>query len=108
MPSKRSSRLLKILAGAVADADEVFQLEGRLERFTHFWALVVRQFIRHRCPVRASALSYSTLLALIPLLVVALNVTSTFLSTQNESKLTQFVEGTVASLAPSANIPTNT
>jgi len=108
MPSKRSSRLLKILAGAVADADEVFQLEGRLERFTHFWALVVRQFIRHRCPVRASALSYSTLLALIPLLVVALNVTSTFLSAQNESKLTQFVEGTVASLAPSANIPTNT
>jgi len=108
MPSKRSSRLFKILSGALAEADEVIQLEGRLERFAHFWALVVRQFIRHRCLVRASALSYSTLLALIPLLVVALNVTSTLLSPQNEAKLTHFVEHSVASLAPAANIPQKT
>ncbi|HEX4349218.1 MAG TPA: hypothetical protein VH251_02465, partial [Verrucomicrobiae bacterium] len=82
MASKRFSRLFKILAGAVADEDEIFQLDGRLERFVHFWALVTRQFIRHRCFVRASALSYSTLLALIPLLAVTLNVTSSFLSPQ--------------------------
>jgi len=105
MASTRFSRLLKILASAVTDADEIFQLEGRLERFVHFWAVVTRQFIRYRCFVRASALSYSTLLALIPLLVVALNVTSSLLSTENEAKLTQFVEKAVASLAPPANIP---
>ena len=107
MASKRFSRLLKILASAVTDADEIFQLEGRLERFVHFWAVVTRQFIRYRCFVRASALSFSTLLALIPLLAVALSVTSSLLSTENEAKLTQFVERTVASLAPPAGIPAN-
>jgi membrane protein len=107
MASKRFSRLLKILAGAVADAHEIFLLEGRLERFVHFWALVAGQFIRHRCFERASALSYSTLLALIPLLAVTLNVTSSLLNRQGEDKLTQFVEKAVASIAPRAEIPTN-
>ena len=108
MASKRFSRLVTILAGAVADADEIFQLDGRLERFVHFWALVTRQFIRHRCLVRASALSYSTLLALIPLLVVAFSVTSTLLKDQDVEKLNQFVEKIVSSVAPPANLPTNT
>lgn len=107
MASQRFARLLKILVGAVVDADEVLQLEGRLERFVHFWALAVRQFIRHRCFVRASALSYSTLLALIPLLVVALSVTSSFLKDRNEAVLAAFVEKTVSSIAPPAEIPTN-
>ena len=107
MASKRFSRLLKILNGAVADADEIFQLDGRLERFVHFWALVCRQFIRQRCLVRASALSYSTLLAMIPLLVVAFSVTSTLLKDTDVEKLNQFVEKAVSSLAPPANIPTN-
>lgn len=107
MVSKRFSRLVKILHGAVADADEIFQLDGRLERFVHFWALVCRQFIRQRCLVRASALSYSTLLAMIPLLVVAFSVTSTLLKDTDVEKLNQFVEKAVSSLAPPANIPTN-
>ena len=105
MASTRFSRLLKILATAVTDADEIFQLEGRLERFVHFWALVTRQFIRYRCFVRASALSFSTLLALIPLLAVALSVTGSLLTPLQEAKLTRFVEKSVASLAPPANIP---
>jgi membrane protein len=105
MASIRFSRILKILASAVADADEVYPLEGRLERFLHFWALVVRQFIRRRCLVHASALSYSTLLALIPLLVVALNVTSSLLRDKDEEKLSHLVEKAVASIAPPANIP---
>jgi membrane protein len=105
MASKRFSRLVKILSGAVADADEIFQLEGRLERFVHFWALVSRQFIRHRCLVRASALCYSTLLALIPLIVVGLSVTSSLLNPQEEAKLSEFVEKIVSNVAPPANIP---
>src|SRR5450631_38231 len=107
MASKRFFRLLKILTGAVADADEIFQLDGRLERFVHFWALVSRQFIRHRCLVRASALSYSTLLALIPLLAIALSVTSSLLKEQDVEKLTQFVEKAVASITPPATIGNN-
>ncbi len=108
MPSKRISRLIKIISGAAANAeDEIFLLEGRLERFVHFWVLVIRQFVRHRCLVRASALSYSTLLAMIPLLVVAFSVVSTLLKDTDVEKLDQFVERTVSSLAPPANIPTN-
>src|ERR1017187_9113220 len=107
MASKRFSRLFKILSGAVADADEIFQLDGRLERFAHFWALVSRQFIRHRCPVRASALSYSTLLALIPLIAIALGVTSTLLKGTDQAKLDQFVERMVSSVTPQANVPEN-
>src|ERR1035438_4756470 len=107
MASQRFSRLFKILAGAVADADEIFQLDGRLERFAHFWALVTRQFIRHRCLVRASALSYSTLLALIPLIAIALGVTSSLLKDTDQAKLDQFVEKMVSSVTPQANIPTN-
>jgi len=40
------------------------------ERFAHFWVLVGRSFTRNRCPLRAAALSYTTLLALVPLLAV--------------------------------------
>ena len=107
MASKRYSRLFKILAGAFTDAEEVFQLEGRLERFAHFWALVVRQFIRYRGFVRASALSFSTLLALIPLIAVALSVTSSLLSPQQEAALSGFVEQLAASVAPPVNLATN-
>jgi len=108
MASKRFSRLVKILSGAAADAeDDIFLLEGRLERCVHFWTLVTRQFIRRRCLVRASALSYSTLLALIPLLVVAFSVTSTLLKDQDVEKLNQFVEKIVSSVTPPADLPTN-
>lgn len=107
MASKRFSRLFKILSVAVPGADEIFQLEGRLERFVHFWALVTRQFIRYRCFVRASALSFSTLLALIPLLAVALSVTSSLLNPQQEAELAQFVEKMASSVAPPVDISTN-
>ena len=61
--------MIKILSGAVSDAeDDIFQLEGRFERLVHFWVLVCKSFTRNRCPIRAAALSYSSLLALIPLL----------------------------------------
>ncbi|MEI7534323.1 MAG: YhjD/YihY/BrkB family envelope integrity protein [Verrucomicrobiae bacterium] len=108
MASKRFSRLIKILSGAAADAeDEIFILEGRLERFVHFWVLVIRQFIRHRCLVRASALSYSTLIALIPLLVVALSVTSSLLKTQGEAQFQHAIEKLTSALIPPATIGTN-
>src|ERR1035437_3377269 len=108
MASKRFFRLIKIITGAVAGAeDEIFHLEGRLERFVHFWALVSRQFIRHRCLVRASALSYSTLIALIPLLAVALSITSSLLKNQDEEKFYQVIDKFVASVTPPASIPTN-
>lgn len=108
MASNRISRLIKILSGAAANAeDEIFLLEGRLEKFVHFWVLVIRQFVRHRCLVRASALSYSTLIALIPLLAVALGITSSLLKTQDKAQFQHAVERFVASVTPPATIGTN-
>lgn len=107
MPSKRISRLVKILSGAAANAeDEILVLENRLERFVHFWVLVTRQFMRNRCFVRASALSYATLIALIPVLVVALSITSSLLKTQDEEKFQAAVEKIIASVTPPADITT--
>jgi len=54
-------------------------VQSRLHKFAHFWILVWRSFDRNRCPVRASALSYVTLLSLIPLMAVALSITSSLL-----------------------------
>ena len=108
MASKRFSRLVQILSGAAAGAeDEIFLLEGRLERFVHFWVLVIRQFIRHRCFVRASALSYSTLIALIPLLVVALSVTSSLLKSQGVEQFQHAIEKLADALVPPVTLGTN-
>ena len=102
MAIKRFSRLGKILIGANPDSEEeLFQLEGRVERFTHFWVLVTRQFVRHRCLIRASALAYTTLLALIPLLAVIISVSSSLLKNQGEE---QFYEA-IASIAPPVTAP---
>jgi membrane protein len=108
MARNNYSRLGKILSGADSDTDEqIFQLESRLERFAHFWVLVARQFVRHRCLVRASALSFSTLLALIPLLAVVASIASSLLKGQDEKQFTQAIEQMVARLAPAAKISTN-
>jgi len=79
MVNKRLPRLVKILAGVSTGAEAEF---NRLERFAHFWVLVTKSFVRNRCPVRAAALSYTTLLALIPLLAVTISVTSGLLKNQ--------------------------
>lgn len=49
------------------------------QQFLHFWLMVGRSFVANRCPLRASALAYATLLALIPLLAVGIGVSASFL-----------------------------
>ena len=108
MVGKRISRLIKIVSGAVSDAeDEFFQIEGRLERFTHFCVLVCKSFNRNRCPIRAAALSYSSLLALIPLLAVAISVTSSLLKKEGEAKIYQAIDKFVSNVMPPATVSTN-
>jgi membrane protein len=108
MANKRIARLIKILSGVLSEAeDDFFQLEGRLERFTHFWVLVYKSFIRNRCFIRASALSYASLLALIPLLAVAISVTSSLLKQEGEEKIYQAIDKFVAYVMPPATLTTN-
>jgi membrane protein len=93
------SRLIKILSGVHEDAE--IEL-SRLERFAHFWVLVGQSFVRNRCPVRAAALSYSALLALIPLLAVAISVTSSLLKSQGEEKIYAAIDRMVQNFVPPA------
>ncbi|MGB0582529.1 MAG: YihY/virulence factor BrkB family protein [Limisphaerales bacterium] len=50
-----------------------------IERFIHFWVFAIKSFVRNRCMVRASALAYSNLLALVPMLAIAISVSATLL-----------------------------
>ena len=99
MTNRSFSRLVKILTGVHTGAETEF---NRLERFAHFWVLVGRSFVRNRCPVRAAALSYTTLLALIPLLVVAISVTSSLLKSQGEEKIYEAIDKLVSNVMPPA------
>jgi len=103
MASNRFSRLVQILTGTSSgEGEELLQIEGKLERTAHFWTLVARHFVRNRCLIRASALAYTTLLALIPLLAVIISICTIILKNVDADKFYQ----TIASIAPPATITT--
>jgi len=108
MPNKHS-KLQRLRAGTQALLDE--QHAGgtgpKWHRLVHFWALVGRSFARNRCPIRASALAYATLLALIPMLAVVMSITSSFLKKEGEDGIEKFVVRFVASVTPPATLNTN-
>jgi membrane protein len=104
MAKKPPSRLTEIVTGIYTGTEGEF---SRLERFAHFWALAVRSFVRNRCPVRAAALSYTSLLALIPLLAVAISVTSSLLKSEGEEKIYQAIDKFVSTVMPPATLSTN-
>lgn len=80
---------------------------SRLHRFIQFWVLVSKSFVRNRCPIRASALSYATLLALIPLLAVAISITSSLLKDRGEAAIYKFIDRVVSTVVPPATMSTN-
>jgi membrane protein len=104
MAIKPFSRLIKISTGVYSGAESEL---SRLERFAHLWALVIRSFVRNRCPVRAAALSYTTLLAIIPLLAVAIGVTSSLLKNEGEEKIYRAIDKLVSTVMPPATLNTN-
>ena len=73
---------------------------SRFYKFVHFWVLVWKSFTRNRCPVRASALAYASLLALIPMLAVVVSVTSSLLKKEGEQHIDDFIVKFVASVIP--------
>jgi len=79
----------------------------RAGRFLHFWSLVGRFFWRNRCPVRASALAYTTLLALVPLLAVSITVASLVFDAKSDAsrqKLAGMIERLVENVAPTLGL----
>jgi len=97
-------RLIKILSGVPTGVETEFT---RLEQFAHFCVLVGKSFVRNRCPVRAAALSYATLLALIPMLAVAISVTSSLLKDEGEKEIYAFIDKVVSNLMPPATLNTS-
>jgi membrane protein len=82
---------------AVAETSRVHPFR----RFIHFWVMVGRSFVRNRCPVRASALAYSSLLAMIPMLALVMSVTTGILKTKGQESIQSFVDQMVRHITPS-------
>src|SRR5581483_333781 len=99
MAKKSFSRLMKIATGVQTPGEGEL---SRLEQFAHFSALVGKSFVRNRCFIRASALSYTTLLAMIPLLAVVIGITTTFLKKEGEEKIYYAIDHFVSSIVPPA------
>ncbi len=76
-------------------------------RLLNFGVLVWKSFSRNRGPVRAAALAYVTLLALIPMLAVVMSITSSVLKKQGEDRIRDFIQEFVANITPPGTLSTN-
>ncbi|HEU6446869.1 MAG TPA: YhjD/YihY/BrkB family envelope integrity protein [Verrucomicrobiae bacterium] len=99
MRSKRTSSLVNFFASLKSETTS-----GRCGRFLHFWVFTGKSFVRNRCFIRASALSFTTLLALIPLLAVAISVSSSLLKSEGEQGIENFVQKFINGVMPPATL----
>lgn len=103
--ARNESKLRKLRQDAIAIWDERFHPETEMSRrhkVLHFCVLVAKSFYRNRCLVRASALTYTTLLALIPMLAVAIGITNSLFKNQGEEDIYRFVDKMVSFIVPPA------
>lgn len=111
MSKKSFARLTRIVTGTFGyGKEDGFSLETSLtkfEQFVHFWVLVWSSFVRNRCPVRAAALSYTTLLAFVPMLAVAMSLSTFLLKSKGEEQIGAFIEQFIAYVVPDAPNLTN-
>ncbi len=105
---KQASRFQRIRDDALASLDgrtPVSPTElSRWHKLAHFWVMVRRSFTRNRCPVRASALAYVTVLALIPMLAVAMSISSAILKKEGEDQIDEFIVKLVASVTTQVTV----
>lgn len=73
---------------------------SRIHRFIHFWVLVWNSFSRNRCPARAAALAYTTLLALIPIMFIVISVSSSILQQEGGQRVNQFIDKILVMMTP--------
>src|ERR1051326_1166428 len=84
---------------------------SRFHRFAHYWLLVFKTFSRNRCPLRATALAYTTLLALIPLLAVGFGIASSVLKEKDQMETRKLIGDLIDAAVPQlkllsqANVP---
>ena len=68
-------------------------------RVLRFWVMVVQSFVRNRCPVRATALAYSSLLAFVPMLAVVIAVSTSILK-NDADRIQDWIKGSIFQVAP--------
>ena len=85
--SRVASDVREVLSGKTPRWGEDGRTLPKLHKFVHFCVLLWRNFVRNRCPVRASALAYTTLLALVPLLAVGVSVSKLFLTQERAGSI---------------------
>ena len=72
-----------------------------LHKFVHFWVFLAKNFTANRCPVRASALAYTSILALVPVLAVAISISTSLLKSKDgEKRIESAIDALVTKLAP--------
>lgn len=75
------------------------------KRFFYFWLMVYRGFTKSRCFVRSSALSYATILALVPILALVISISASLLKTQSgELQIVEFTNRAISFLVPQLNL----
>jgi membrane protein len=72
----------------------------KLRTAAQFVYLVVQGFVGNRCPLRAAALCYTTLLALVPLLAVVFSISQSFLRESSADVVPKLLDEIVAKVAP--------
>lgn len=77
---------------------------SRAHRFAHFWLLVGKSFKRNRGPVRSAALAYTTLLALVPMLAVAVSISTSMLQKRGSEQIEELINKLVDYVAPALDL----
>jgi membrane protein len=90
----------QFLEESLAEGVDTRPVLHKLRTAIHFIALVVRGFINNRCPLRAAALCYTTLLALVPLLAVVFSISKSFLQSTSADLAPKAIDAIVARVAP--------
>jgi len=72
----------------------------KLRTTVHFIQLVVRGFVDNRCPLRAAALCYTTMLAFVPLLAVVFSISKGFLRESSATVVPKVLDAIVDRVAP--------
>jgi membrane protein len=94
---QKALRFLEELPGEAAAASPLLR---RVQTFCQFVYLVSRGFVDNRGPTRAAALSYTTLLALVPLLAVGLGLSKTLLRDASAELVPKLMDQLVSNIAP--------
>lgn len=106
MPGESVSKIKKIQEHAQTILEEQHFVQNQekvspLHKFVHFWIFLGKNFTSNRCPVRASALAYTTILALVPVLAVVISISSSLLKTKDgEKRIEVAIETLVTKMAP--------